>query len=61
MRVDKLIEELQKYPPDANARAYEGLRFTNEPSGIVIEQPKPGEHKYGAHLGMIFAHETEDT
>ena len=54
MRVDKLIEALSKHPPDANARAYEGLAFVGEPSGIIVER-----EKYGETLEVIFAHETE--
>ena len=49
MRVSKLIEELQKYPPDANARAYEG-----EVCGVIVEASK-----FGALLGVIVAHESE--
>ena len=53
MKVSKLIEELQKYPPDANARAYEG-----EVCGIIIEAVEPGR-PFGKELGVIFAHESE--
>ncbi len=53
MRVDQLIEELKKFPPDANARAYEG-----EVCGIIIESGsgRTGDYK---ELAVIPAHESE--
>lgn len=54
MRVDNLIEELKKYPPDANARAYEG-----EVCGIIIEAMPDAGKKYGKQIGLIEAHESE--
>lgn len=49
IRVDKLIKELQKFPQEALAYAYEG-----EMTGIVIVDNKDN------HLGQIFAREGND-
>jgi len=49
--VEKLIEELKKYPPDALAYAYDG-----EFIGIVIVSPET-DGKGGDQLGAIPASE----
>jgi len=54
VRVSKLIKELQKYPMDANARAYEG-----EVCGIIVENHVDWDDDYEM-LGVIDAHESED-
>lgn len=53
--VARLIEELQKYPPDALAYAYEG-----EFVGIVIVSHKEGSNGLRKHLGEIAASESDE-
>jgi hypothetical protein len=51
MKVSQLIEELKKYPADANAYAYEG-----EVCGVVIVD----RHKRFKELGVIEANESDE-
>ena len=55
MKVKQLIKELKKYPPNANARAYEG-----EVCGIIIESKKDFFSDDYEYLGCIEAHESEN-
>ena len=50
MRVDRLIEILQRFPGDWNARAYEG-----EKCGIIVEE----SDDWDAAGCVIFAHASE--
>lgn len=54
IKVSKLIEELQKFPHDALAYAYEG-----EIVGVVIVSPPSADSRYGDQLGHIPATEDE--